>query len=553
MATSQLAQLAAQVADQVLPYLPEAVQSHASNVSPVALVALLAAVPAAAVSLAASAATSSQSSRKGRLPPHVGHWVPFLGSMISFGMRPLDWLAEQRKQHGDIFTFTMFGREMTYVLGPDGNHAVLNGKLADISAELAYNSLTKPVFGADVVYDTSNPVFMEQKRFVKAGLSAENLRSYVPLIEAETLNYFTRWQGQQGEGELATALAELTIMTASRCLMGEEVRSKLDESVAQLYHDLDQGFQPINFLFEKLPLPTYRRRDIAQKKMADLFLDIMKERRATGRTNNNDVLQVLMDAEYKNGTKLTDIEAAHLMIALLMAGQHTSSTTGTWCMSFLAANPNVFADLATELHNELGGDWSRPLDFDLLKRLPLLDACIRETLRLRSPIYAIMRKVVRPVEIMGHVVPAGHYLCASPAVSQRDPEVYEDPMAFKPRRWLDTSNNAQMQKILRAETDMAAAEDFGFGVVGGSARSNYLPFGAGRHRCIGEPFAYVQLKTIIATLVREFATFKFVKGPEAFPKEDFTSMIVMPEKPIMIKYTRRERSPLTGAAAVAAS
>lgn len=61
--------------------------------------------------------------------------------------------------------------------------------------------------------------------------------------------------------------------------MGKEIRSRLDEGVAKLYYDLDQGFQPINFMFPNLPLPSYRRRDEACQKMADLYSSIIQRRK----------------------------------------------------------------------------------------------------------------------------------------------------------------------------------------------------------------------------------------------------------------------------------
>lgn len=112
----------------------------------------------------------------------------------------------------------------------------------------------------------------------------------------------------------------------------------LDETVAGLYHDLDKGFTPLNFLFPNLPLPSYRRRDAAHVKMRMLFMSIMTERRQNEDMNNSDMLQALMDSQYRDGSIMGDKEVAHLMIAILMAGQHTSSTTATWCLSFLAQN-----------------------------------------------------------------------------------------------------------------------------------------------------------------------------------------------------------------------
>jgi sterol 14alpha-demethylase len=224
------------------------------------------------------------------------------------------------------------------------------------------------------------------------------------MIEDETVEYFKRWDRFQGEEELFHAIAELTIMTASRCLMGAEIRAQLDETVAKLYNDLDKGmfvesshwfkgFTPLNFLFPNLPLPSYRRRDQAHIQMRDLFLKIMKERRTANQVDSSDMLAALMDSEYRDGRKMTDREVACLMIALLMAGQHTSSTTGTWCLSYLAANPECKAKLLEELKEHLGKDLNEELDYSKLKSMTYLDNCIRETLRLKPPIITLMRKV----------------------------------------------------------------------------------------------------------------------------------------------------------------
>lgn len=112
--------------------------------------------------------------------------------MISFGVNPLKFMKENREKYGDVYTFLMFGRKMTYCLSAEGNNFVLNTcKLREVSAEEAYKHLTTPVFGPGVVYDVENAVLMEQKRFVKHGLSPENMRLYVTMIEEECHKYFT--------------------------------------------------------------------------------------------------------------------------------------------------------------------------------------------------------------------------------------------------------------------------------------------------------------------------------------------------------------------------
>ena len=128
--------------------------------------------------------------RKSNLPPVVFHWLPVIGSAITYGMDPYKFFFDCRTKYGDVFTFVLFGRHITVALGPKGSNLVFNGRLNQVSAEEAYTSLTTPVFGKKVVYDVPNAVLMEQKRFVKTGLSVENFRTYVSLISSEVRDYF---------------------------------------------------------------------------------------------------------------------------------------------------------------------------------------------------------------------------------------------------------------------------------------------------------------------------------------------------------------------------
>lgn len=145
-------------------------------------------------------------------------------------------------------------------------------------------------------------------------------------------------------------MSELTIRTASRCLMGKEIRSQLHSDVAKLYHDLDAGFAPINVFFRWLPLPAYFARDKANKTMTNLFKDIIQRRRIeteskkasnTDYEPDSDMITTLIDASYKDGSKPDDDVKAHIMIALLMGGQHTSSTTLSWIIYELTRRPDV--------------------------------------------------------------------------------------------------------------------------------------------------------------------------------------------------------------------
>lgn len=136
---------------------------------------------------------------------------------------------------------------------------------------------------------------MEQKKFVKVGLSTDNFRAYVGMIEDEVEEFlkndpaFSVYQSNDinewGKFDATDIMAQITILTASRTLQGKEVRDALDKSFSELYNDLDGGFTPINFMFPNLPLPSYRRRDRAQLKMSKFYTDILQKRR----NGNSDV------------------------------------------------------------------------------------------------------------------------------------------------------------------------------------------------------------------------------------------------------------------------
>src|SRR5690242_14422655 len=112
---------------------------------------------------------------------------------------------------------------------------------------------------------------MPRSQFVKAALTVDSFRSYVPIISQEVQNYFKRsvdFKGHSGVVNIAPKMAQITIFTASHCLQGKEIRDQFDESLADLYHHLDMGFSPINFILHWAPLPWNNKRDYAQRTVA---------------------------------------------------------------------------------------------------------------------------------------------------------------------------------------------------------------------------------------------------------------------------------------------
>ncbi|ORY65853.1 eburicol 14a-demethylase [Pseudomassariella vexata] len=475
-------------------------------------------------------------------PPVVFSWFPFFGSTVIYGMDPPAFFHANRAKYGDIFTFILLGKKTTVYVGPKGNDFILNGKIKDVNAEEIYSVLTTPVFGKDVVYDCPNSKLMEQKKFMKVALTTQAFQSYVPIIADEVSSYFKKnplFKSQSGIVNIGPIMAQLTIFTASHSLQGKEVRNKFDESLADLYHDLDMGFSAVNFVLHWAPLPWNNKRDHAQRTIAKIYMDTIKERRAAGQTNSQDMMWHLMNSTYKNGTPVPDHEVAHMMIALLMAGQHSSSSTSSWIMLYLAARPDIMEELYREQVEALGADLP-PLTYEDLAKLPLNQAVIKETLRLNAPIHSIMRKVKQPMPVPGtkYVVPANQTLLAAAGVSASDPQYFPEPDLWEPHRWDKESPIAP--RIPRSDPEKDETIDYGYGLVSKGSMSPYLPFGAGRHRCIGEHFANAQLQTITAMIVRMFK-FRNPDGSNKVIGTDYVSLFSRPLEPANVYWEKREK------------
>lgn len=330
-------------------------------------------------------------------------------------------------------------------------------------------------------------------------------------------------------------MAELTIYTASRSLQGEEIRRSFDSKFAELYHDLDMGFSPINFMLSWAPLPHNRARDNARETMIQLYSELVRKRRAGNvKKDSHDMIWHLMDCKYKDGTQVPEHEIAGIMIALLMAGQHSSSSTISWILLRLAQNPEIVEELLAEQKAAMGEDLPT-LTYEDLDKLPLHAQVVKETLRLHAPIHSIMRKVKQPLVADGtnYVIPTSHHLMSSPGFSAQLDTHFVNPSVWDPHRW-----DAEQDSQNADEDDDDEKIDYGWGVVSKGTKSPYLPFGAGRHRCIGEQFAYLQLQTILVAFVREFKI-RNIGGSKDIIGTDYSSLFSRPLAPAVVEWERR--------------
>lgn len=307
----------------------------------------------------------------------------------------------------------------------------------------------------------------------------------------------------------------MIILTASRCLLGQEVRDKLFDDVSALFHDLDNGMLPISVIAPYLPIPAHRRRDQARKKLSEIFARIIHDRKRTGKSEN-DMLQSFIESKYKDGRPTTESEVTGLLIAALFAGQHTSSITSTWTGAYLMCNKKYMSAVVEE-QNMLMAKRGDKLDHDILADMDVLYRCIKEALRLHPPLIMLLRSShadfsVKTRDGKEYDIPKGHIVATSPAFANRLPHVFKQPDTYDPDRFGPGR-----------EEDKAAGA------------FSYISFGGGRHGCLGEPFAYLQIKAIWSHLLRNFE-FELVSP---FPEIDWNAMVVGVKGKVMVRYKRR--------------
>lgn len=458
-------------------------------------------------------------------PPlaHVG--LPVIGNFMAFAKNPVDFMKTCLDNFGPVYTVQMFTKNLTFLIGPEACAPFYQLSDDKMSQSEVYSFMT-PIFGKGVVYDAEPKKRVQQMQQMAQALRSNRLKDYITRIEKETLEYVKNW-GQSGEIDLLTALSELTILTSSRCLHGDDVRENLFAEVAQIYYDLDKGVTALSFFFPNAPTEAHKKRDDARKRMVEIFSKVIQQRRASGATaeTRTDILQVYIDFRYKeDGEGLTDDQIVGLLIALLFAGQHTSSITSTWTTMLLLHHPECMKEVLREqeeiLKEKDSNVASVMLDFDSVGKMEYLTNCIKESLRMFPPLIMLMRQALDDIEVTAngkkYVIPKGDMVFSSPAVQSRMESVFKNANNFEPDRFGPERNEQK--------TPFA-----------------YLGFGAGRHACLGQQFGVLQVKTLMSVLLRNF---KFEAVDKEIPEPDYTAMVVGPKGHTRVRYTRLPNSVL---------
>lgn len=437
--------------------------------------------------------------------PEVPDIIKGTGHLPEMRVDPIGLFHRVRQECGDVGRFRLADKDVVLVTGAEANEAFFRAPDNVLDQAAAYPFMT-PIFGKGVVFDASPE---ERQQMLKnQALRGDMMRGHAQTIEGEIRRMVADW-GDEGEIDLLDFFAELTIYTTSACLIGKPFRDQLDGSFAAIYHRLEHGTDAIAYVDPYADIENFHERDAAREELVAKVQAILDDRIARGEVpkEERDLLDVLiavgMDADYITG----------IFISMMFAGHHTSSGTASWAMIELLRHPEVMADVVAEL-DELYADGSE-VSFQALRSIPALEAALKETLRLHPPLVILMRLVQEDFDLLGRTIPAGTVLAASPRVSNRIEQDFPDAESFDPGRYIDPRQ-----------------EDL-------QNRWTWIPFGAGKHRCVGNAFAMMQMKAIFSVILRDF---EFEPAqPLASYQDDFTKMVIQLAQPARVRYRRRSR------------
>lgn len=387
-------------------------------------------------------------------------------------------LLEAHRQYGPVFAMRTFHTVSVWMIGPEASHFVTVSDADKFHwREGMYRELI-PFLGDGLI--TTDEEFHDRSR-----------RLMLPVFHTERLAVATRVMVEEADRalerletrkpvEIYEWARKIGMRVAMRALFGFDPDAMdAAEAAAEFERGLSFFGRYFGFWMLRGPGSPYNEMRASRKRIVELVGSEIARRRQEG-PEGEDILSLLMLAEDEDGWRFSDEQLLDHAITLLFAGHDTTTTTIAFLLYELGRHPEWAARVSDELEAELDG---APADEErLFSGLPVLEQALDETLRLYPPVPMGLRRTIEPFEFAGQRVPAGVAVQYCPWVTHRLPDVFEDPLSFRPER---------MTREAKARLPKGA----------------YTPFGGGRRICIGKRFGYLEAKVIASRLLQRF-------GPE---------------------------------------
>jgi cytochrome P450 len=399
-----------------------------------------------------------------RLPP--GPRQPKSLQTLGWWSRPVAFLERSRARYGKRFTIRLLGTPpFVMVSDPDQVKEIFTAP-PEVLHPGEGARILEPVVGRNSVILLDERSHLEQRKLMLPAFHGERMERLTGLMTEVAERETERWPRDQPIA-LHPRLQALTLEVILRAVFGLDPGQRLDALREGLMEILSLGARPFGmlpFLQRDIAGLTPWKRFVQLREEADaLIFQLIDERRREG-SDGDDILSMLLAARHEDGSPMTAQELRDELMTLLVAGHETTASELAWAFERLARTPSVHDRLAEEIDRGDGDSY--------------LTATIQETLR-RRPVLpnAAPRLVKQPVEIGGWRYRPGVCVVANAYLIHHDPEIYSEPYAFRPERFLDEPPGTY----------------------------TWIPFGGGRRRCLGASFAMLEMKVVLRTILARSA------------------------------------------------
>ncbi len=345
----------------------------------------------------------------------------------------------------------------------------------------------EPLLGRHSVILLDEDAHLEQRRLLLPAFHGERMQALAGLMEELTEAELQGWP-TDAPIALHPRLQRLTLEIILRAVFGLERGSRLDHLRESMGELLEFTENPMSIVpaVHRLGrwIPLLRRFNRVRAQTDAMIFDEVRERRAAlhaGAEPGADILSMLLTARHQDGSEMSVQELRDELMTALVAGHETTASALGWALVHLAGEQRIQGRLIAEID---AGDSEE-----------YLTATVHEILRLR-PVVPMLepRLTKRPVTIGGVEYPAGVALLCSAFLVHHDPEIYPEPFAFRPERFLESQPGTY----------------------------TWLPFGGGRRRCVGAAFAQQEMKIVLTALLRRFTVEACGARPETTARRSIT-------------------------------
>ncbi|HET7053187.1 MAG TPA: cytochrome P450 [Solirubrobacterales bacterium] len=387
--------------------------------------------------------------------------------------RPLQtaiWARQARRflygcqdRYGDVFTLKILGDTWAVLADPESVKQVFTGDPHVFHAGEG-NELLEPLLGPRSLLVLDEEEHMSQRKLLLPPFHGRRMQTYEATMTEIAEREIESWP--RGEPyALRPRMQALTLEIILRTVFG--VRE--GEGIAELRDALRRYLDLLSDPRQLLPvtllgpqrirrLPWFRR--AMDRVDALIRREIAARKLVEGLDERDDILSMMIAARHEDGSPMSEGEMRDELLTLLAAGHETTATSLSWAVERLTRHPEKLERLRAEAIE--GRDDA------------YLTATIQETLRLRPVIAIVLRRLTAPVEIGGYELPAGISVVPSVYLVHRNPEVYPQPQAFRPERFLETPPGTY----------------------------TWIPFGGGVRRCLGASFAQFEMAVVLRELVK---------------------------------------------------